>query len=151
VFFYKKTNDTIYESGKILLNRVDSFEFMGREYASLKTVEDQAVFHFLVNRPWRDTAEYFYSLNSKINDAMNERDKDVVEFAKMHKEVMLGNSGIELFMKLKPLPKEVRNLQAVDYSRWSRSHTQMLKLNPETRVWKFVSISSQAAAHACLK
>lgn len=147
LLFSKKTNDTFYESGMELASQIDVLDFMKRDFSSLHTTSDKAIFHYLINRPWRDSNNWFHSiLEMNATD-----DEEHNGFANDMREAMLGDSQIELASKLMPIPNEVRKHRPSDYAEWSKLHTSTSKSHPHLSIVRFVSASSVMAARACVK
>jgi len=114
----KKINDSVYEKGRILLSNTDVFDFMAREASSLNSDADKAMFHFLVNRPWRESREWFQTIADMTEESTNPDDVETAEWIKSIKEAMLGDidKSLELVTKLRGLPPEVRKLQPTEYA-----------------------------------
>lgn len=146
-FFSKKNIDSIYDEGKIAASQIDIFDFMGRDFSSLNSAIDKAVFHFLVNRSWRESDEWF-NIILQMDDDSN---KEAQEFINEIRVAMLGDSALEIASKLMPIPREVRKLRPSDYAEWSRLHQATIKENPNLKVIRFVSASSVMAARSCVK
>jgi hypothetical protein len=152
-FAVKKTTNSFYELGRLSLSKEDYLDFLSREVGSLSSDSDKAIFHFLINRPWRETRDWFQSVYSFDNELGKSKDIEVIEFKKSMKEAMLGHMDkpLELLMKLKGLPQEVRQLEPRKYAEWTNLNQTTLAAFPQFTVSRFVSASSVMAAQACLK
>lgn len=151
-FFIKRINDRLYENGRDLIAHVDAFDFLNRPVFSLTTPSEKAIFHYLVNRPWRETHPWFQHVYSVTADAKHSGDIEVDDFLTSYSEAMLGDvaGSLGLLMNLKGLPQEVRKVRPSSYSKWSKLHQDTVRSHPDMKVNRFVSGSSISAARACL-
>lgn len=148
-FFIKSKNDGFYQHGDQALADIDPFEFMGKQYNELSTYDEKAIFHFMVNRPWKDSAHWFgYLVEAHERSEQPDNDPESAEyFASLYKS-MIGDLPLASMVKLVGLPKAIRDLASKEYGAWSREHRQFLKQSPTAYVGEFVAHSSKAASEA---
>lgn len=148
-FFAKKTNDDVYFGGRAATATIDMFDFMQKPYKDLRSVTEKAIFHYLVQRPWRESDVWFQGLiNMKATaDAgeMSESERQYVEA--MHRS-MIGDLPLDIFARLVGFPPQIRSSASADYARWSKFHQAFVTSNPNASVGDFVAESSKAAARA---
>lgn len=147
--FIKFKNDRFYQYGDQALANVDPFEFMKKQYSELSTYDERAIFHFMINRPWKDSARWFgYLVEARLMAAKPETNLESVNYLKSLYTSMVGNLPIEVKVKLVGLPKAIRDSAPKEYGAWSRESSQFLKQSPNTYIGEFVAHSSKAAAQA---
>ena len=119
-------------------------------YSALQSSADKAIFHFMVQRPWRETGTWFCNfINAKRIAESGHSDPEVSKYALAMYKAMIGPAALELVLKLQGLPPEVRRTAPAAYSAWGTKHQRMLRA-PHLRVGDFVAESSKAAALACV-
>lgn len=145
--FIKSTNDNIYEAGRILHAQLDALEFLNTPYSHLRTGNEKAIFHYCINRPWKDSIGWFGQMQEFIEESEKEGlDEDSSLYLKGLHNSMVGTAPLGTMVKLMGLPKEIRSLSPIDYAKWSSLHNKRLRENPNALIGDFVSESSKAAA-----
>lgn len=151
-FLIKSKNDGFYQRGDQALANVDPFEFMGKQHSELSTQDEKAIFHFMVNRPWKDSAHWFgYLIEARAMAEKPETDSESAEYLNGLYKSMVGNLPLEMKVKLVGLPKAIRDSAPREYGVWSKEYKQFLNQSPNAYVGEFVAHSSKAAAEAYLQ
>lgn len=151
-FFIKSKNDRFYQRGDQALANVDPLEFMEKRYSELFTFDEKAIFHFMVNRPWKDSAHWFgYLIEARTMAEKPETDSESAEYLNGMYKSMVGNLPLEMKVKLVGLPKAIRDSAPREYGAWSNEYKQFLNQSPNAYVGEFVAHSSKAATEAYLQ
>jgi len=145
----KKTTNNFYEVGKTLHSQIDAIEFLNTPYSSLTTQNQKAIFHYCINRPWKESDEWFHRMLGTLKEADNpELDQDSSNFLKSMYKSMVGDAPIGLTSKLVGIPQEIRSLSPSNYASWNNWHMRYLKTSPNEAAGNFIAESSKAAANS---